>query len=312
MVLLLNGNPIALQKNFIGNLVNEAIQESPLASLAKYSPMPITGGELRYYTGGIESGPVPEGGRASVSEPTFRTGTVPAQKLSTIVLASKELVKADPHAQLAAIETDLRASIGRAVTLGVLHGKSTRAGASFGAGVTYVNQTTSRVDLPAPGVDETGPKETSRVVQAAYQLARNGSQFSTPNGIIFDDSIRGDVLPLSQVTAFGQAAEIPNLTQDRVSVMGLNSVFARGVDGRLGAANVDLKTRAFVGDWQRGVHMGYGEEIRLDTSNESTVVMDDGSVVSLFQNDLVAYKVTSWFAWAVFSEFFAAIKEQGD
>lgn len=296
MPITLDGVDVPVPQNFAPTLMQDAFEASVIAPLTGSEPMPLGDTVIPQYDGGIEAGVVGEGEAKPVSNPSMSHKVISPIKLATIVIVSKEAARLNPARMLDYVQADLRNAITRAVDYGILYGRSAKTGAVI-PGVSYVNQTTNRVELTA---GDLVPQ-----ILAGYDLAGEGVN-SDPSGFTFDSRFRTRVALASQQQP-GTPAPLPNLATASDTVAGLPATYGRVVSGRVGA-NADTGVRGFVGDWNK-VRWGFGENITMARSDQATIV-DGANTYHLFQQNLTALLVEAIVGWTVLdADAFAAYED---
>ena len=301
MPITLDGHNVPLPQSFAPTLMKNAFEQSVISPLTPSEPLAIGADTvIPQYDGGIEAGVVGEAQPKPVSEAAMSFKTLKPIKLATIVIVSKEAARVNPTQMLTYVQNDMRNAITRAVDFGILYGKSAKTGAAI-ADVSYVNQTTNRVELTA---GDLVPQ-----LLAGYDLAAE-SATADPNGFAFDTRFRTKVAMSTQVirTPEGVPQPMPNLTTQADNVAGLKATYGRVVSGRVGT-NADTGVKGFVGDWSK-VRWGYGEQITM-TSSDSATIVDGSTTYHLFQQNLKAFLVEAIVGWAVTdTEAFAAYEDK--
>lgn len=290
MTVKINGSAITLPKEFLDSVFVGAQEASVVARLSGSDAVTLGGNAYPIYTGGIEAGVVGEGENASISNPNFGVKYLEPVKVSTVITVSKEMASENPGDLLRHVQSDLSASIGRALDALALHGKDAKSGAPV-AGKTGVAATLNRVEVVNG--------DLKAALLGAFDLV---DAEADANGLAVDSRSRGRLLNVTGETQYGLPA---NLVTNEVNVAGVPAVFGRTV-GR--TAGVDNKIKAILGDWSN-LRYGFARDIELETSTEATLV-DGDQIISTFQKGLVALKVTATVGAVVINDkAFAVIED---
>lgn len=295
MVVKLDGNTLSMPNAFVGNLMNEAMEQTSLAALSAPKPQSLSKTETRVYNGGIEADFVNEGERKMVSEPTYKSVVLTPRKLATIVTVSEEIARLDPHGQVAALENQMRDALRGALERAIITGRRAN-GDLLGGDVTYLTQTSNVVE---GGL-------TQANIQGAYNIVDSSSYNTDPDGILVANKARTQAL---QMATYGNAASgnfpnpLVNLRNRSFMIGGLNGVSTKHLGRVVPTGESDV---AVVGDFGKLV-WGYGLDILIKKSTEASVVTPDGTTLNLWQDNLIGYLVEAQVAWYVDSSKYCRI-----
>lgn len=281
---------VTLPQEVTATIFDKARETSVVARLANSTPLTLAGSQIPVYEGEVNLGTVAEGGRKPIEKPSASVKTITPVKMAAIVPVSEELVRTNPGGMFDAIQADLSDAVGRALDALMIHGVDARTGNAI-AGQTSISDTTHVVEL-AGG-------DYKAAVLSGFDLV--GENYDV-NGIAADSRTKTKLLSVVNEATVG----LPDLSAQNFTVAGVPTAFGRSV-GRAGGAEQGVKLA--VGDWSK-VRYGFASGIEITRSNEATLVQDDGTVISLFQENLVALRVETFIGGVVLDDnAFALVKD---
>lgn len=270
---------VSVPAEVASTVFKKAREASVVGRLATASPLSLSGSVVPIYDGEVNMGTVAEGGKKPVQKPSASVVTITPQKMAAIVVVSDELIRQNPGEMFEAIQADMADAVGRALDSLVLYGADAITGSRI-AGQSAVIDTTKKVTVAG--------NDYKTAILSGIDLV--GQSYDV-DGIAADSRVRSRLLATVNETQFG----LPNMAASEFSVAGLPTAFGRTV-GRNGG--VDKTTRLVLGDWDR-VRYGFATDIEITRSNEATIVDSDGSMISLFQNNLTALRIETTIGAAV-------------
>jgi HK97 family phage major capsid protein len=289
--LSLAGSQVELPQEYAQTILLHAFEDSVVGRLTNSRPMPLGTTVVPIYEGGIEAGPVAEGGRKPVSRPNLSSKTLMPQKFAAIVIASEELAETDPLGVWNLVEQDIQNSISRAIDLAILHGRSALTG-DVQAGWSYVNQTTTRQDVPEGA---SGTELGDSIIAGATALGSGDVPYQL-TGFAADPRFKFMLYGARDAfdrPVFQQAVD---LTAGIDNLFGVPAAYGPAVPGRIGASD-DTGVRLFGGDWNQLV-WGFAKTLTLKRSTEA-VIPDGDDMHFLFAENKVALLVEAIIAWLV-------------
>lgn len=298
MAITLDGVAVKLPADLTtDSIFNKAFEDSVVGKLSPTRPVSTNGNVIPVFDGGFEVGYVAEGQPKPVSDVKMTPRQIVPRKFAGIALVSKEAARANPGGLVERLQDDMKNAVQRQIDFGILYGKSARSGAAIPE-ATYVDQTTSRVELTA---DDLVPQ-----ILAGYDLAAAGNEHADPDGFAFDTRMRSRVARLAQqqLAPAGGTQAMPNLSAPVDTIAGLKAAYGRSVAGRVGTA-ADTGTVGFVGDWSR-LYWGYASNIALTRSTEASIVDSEGTVRHLFQENMIGFLIEFELGWYVDATCYAA------
>ena len=247
------------------NYFEKARYASSVMQLARQVPLGASGQEIIVPTGKATAGWVTEGQKKPTTETSIGVKGFTPHKIAAISVVSAEVVRANPGNYMTLLQDEIAQSFAEAFDAAALHGD--------GPFAASVSDTTKSVSL-SPGAYD-------GVVGALDALAKDGKKL---NGFAFDRVVEATFLgekdgvdrPLFVDTPLENTASA--VTPGRI--IGRSSFLGDGV----AKGNVV----GFAGDWSQLVWGTVGG-IKFDVSTQATVTLD-GSLVSLFENNLVAIR----------------------
>lgn len=289
--LSLAGSGIDLPQDYSATVLQKAFEASLVGRLTPSRPVTLGTTVIPVYEGGIEAGPVAEGGTKPVGTPSMSAKTLAPQKFACIVILSEEMAETDPLGTLDLVEQDLTSSIARAIDLAIFHGRSAISGA-VQAGWTYINETATRQEIP---VDATGT-ELGDVFLAGAEALGSGDPAYDLSGFAVDPRFRYKLLGARDAFDRPVFQQSVSLTAPIDNLYGLPTAYGRAVPGLIGAS-ADTDVAAFGGDWSKLV-WGYAKSLTMKRSTEA-VIPDGADMHYLFAENKVALLVEAIVGWNV-------------
>lgn len=270
-----------LPPNIAGPIFEEAARGSVVMQLARRVPLGINGEAIPVMTSRPVAGWVTEGNTKPATEGEMALRTMDPEKLAAILVVSAEVVRADPGGYLVQARADLAQAFADAFDAAVLHGTST----PFDA---YIAETTKSVEL---GTTAQGSGSVYGDIVAGLDLLVSDGRRLT--GFAFGDVVEPKFLGAVDTTGRPLFIDTP-LAETTSAVrpgrlIGRPAFMGEGVDGG------DIV--GFGGDWSKAAWGAVGG-ITFGVSNEATVTIN-GSLVSLWENNLVAIKAEAEYGFVL-------------
>jgi len=264
-------------------IFNKAAQQSVVQRLARQIPLGINGQSIPVVTGNLTAGWVAEGAQKPASAGTMSLKTMDPKKLAVIAVVSAEVVRANPGDYMNFIRDDVARAFAVAFDAAALHGTATPFS-------TYVDQTSNSVEFtgttPAftsvwPDLNSglsllvnAGKDATGWALDSRFEPVLNGALDSSNRPLFIESPLTETAGPIRQ----GR-------------LMGRDAFVGPGVYAATG------KIYGYLGDWTQAAWGTVGG-ISYDVSTSATVTVN-GSLVSLWENNLVAVRAEAEYGFLV-------------
>lgn len=270
-----------------GPIFESARRQSVVQQLARQVPLGANGVEIPVVTGKIQAGWVSEGGQKPASNGTMALKTITPKKLAAIAVVSAEVVRANPGGYMDEIRPQMGEAFAAAFDSAALHGTSTPFGAS-----NNLEATTKAVAL-GTAASTAGGLHTD-VTNGLKALVEDGKRLT---GFAFDDVVEPDFL--LSVDANGRPIYIESPLEDTAPAARAGRLIGRPSFMGTGVAEAASGTYSvgYGGDWTQAV-WGVVGGISYRVSTEATVTIN-GTLTSLFENNLVAILAEAEYGWLV-------------
>lgn len=274
-----------------GPIFESARRQSVVQQLARRVPLGINGVEIPVVTGKVTAGWVSEAGQKPASKGSMALKTISPKKLAAIAVVSAEVVRANPGGYM----DELRPQIGEAFAIAfdsaALHGTSTPFGAN-----NHLEYSTKAVELGTAAASAGGLH--TDVTNGLKLLVNDGKRLT---GFAFDDVVEPTFL--LSVDSQGRPIYIESPMEDTAPaarqgrLIGRPSFMGAGVAEDVPGTASTAYTVGYGGDWSQAVWGNVGG-IAYRVSTEATVTIN-GTLTSLFENNLVAILAEAEFGWLV-------------
>lgn len=262
-------------------IFEKARRFSAVQQLAKKVPLGASGVKVPVTTGKPTVGWVGEGGQKPASAGSKALKTITPQKAAAIIVVSAEVVRANPGGYVDDVRDDLAEAFGTAFDKAALYDQGPDGTAGAGPFSTYLAQTTKSVELGTTTQANGGIH--GDIVAGMTALVNDGKRL---NGFVFDDMMEPRFYGAVDTTGRPLYVDLP--TDDVSSAVArpgrLLSRPSFMAEGIYSGATADIY--GFGGDWSQCA-WGVVGGISYRVSTDATVTID-GSLVSLFENNLVA------------------------
>lgn len=274
------------------DIFKEARRFSAVQQLVRQVPLGASGKSIPVTTGKPTVGWVGEGGQKPASAGSKALKTITPKKAAAIVVVSAEVVRANPGGYITDLRGDLAEAFGTAFDLAALYDQGPDGTAGAGPFDTYLSQTTKSVELGTTTQANGGIH--GDIVAGLTALVNDDKKLT---GFAFDDRMeprfygavdssgRPLYVDLPYDAAAGAVAR-PGTLLSRPSYM---------TDGIYSGAATDVY--GFGGDWRQAA-WGVVGGISYRVSTEATVTIN-GTLTSLFENNLVAILAEAEYGWLV-------------
>ncbi len=294
--------------NFSGFLTREQAQPiferaariSVVQRLAPEIPLGGNGVSIPVVTGRVTAGWVSEAAQKPASAGTLTLKNMDPKKIAVIAVVSAEVVRANPGNYMNLIRNQVAESFAIGFDQAALYDAGPDGTAGAGPFSTYVNQTTKEIELGTTAQADGGPY--GDIVAALKLLVDDGKRL---RGFALDDRMEPTLLasvdttgrpifvdtPLDATTAaMFEANQAQPARPGRL--IGRPSYMSEGVAG-----GTDDTVLGFGGDWGQTA-WGVVGGISYDVSTEASVTIN-GSLVSLWERNLVAVRAEAEYGWLV-------------
>jgi HK97 family phage major capsid protein len=261
-----------------------ARQNSVVQQLCRKVPLGINGESIPYTTSKPTATWVGEGAQKTASSGGKALKTISPKKIATIIVVSKEVVRANPGNYMNDVKQDVGEAFAIAFDAATLHGTSTPFGAS-----NYIAATTKSVSFGTAAVSAGGAY--ADIVSGLSLLVNDGKKLT---GFAFDDVAEPTFL--NSVDTNGRPLFVGTPLENTTSVVTPGKLIGRPAFIGEGVAD-GAGVVGFGGDWRQAVWGSVGG-ITYDVSTEATVTID-GELVSLWENNLVAILAEAEYGWLV-------------
>lgn len=263
-------------------------ETSVVGKVAGQGTFDMVGTQFMIDAGKIEADIVSEGEAKPVSsyKPSF-VKAVPL-KAAVIVTWTQEMRAKNPGAVMDRIQEKLVEAINEQIDAAVLYGKSVKSNEAID-GVSYLNQTTRRIKLGAVEANKGGL--ATEMIAGYNTITAAGEDFT---GFLADPQLRGQLLSAVDVQGRPVYQSSINLTDQMGTLYGLPVAYGKSVSGRYGIGKEDTGVRAFGGDFQKNLKLGFLDNIKIKTSDTATI---DGT--SLWQTNQEAALCEAIFGYVI-------------
>ena len=247
------------------NYFEKARYASSVMQLARQVPLGASGQEIIVPTGKATARWVNEAGKKPTTETSIGVKGFTPHKIAAISVVSAEVVRANPGNYMQLLQDEIAQSFAEAFDAAALHGD--------GPFAASVSDTTKSVSL--------APSAYDGVVEALDVLAKDGKKL---NGFAFDRVVEATFL--GEKDGVDRPLFVDTPLENTASAVTPGRIIGRSSFLGDGVAKNDVV--GFAGDWSQLVWGTVGG-IKFDVSTQATVTLD-GSLVSLFENNLVAIR----------------------
>lgn len=264
-------------------IFNKAAQLSVAQQLAQKVELGINGQSIPVVTGKITAGWVAEGAQKPASSGSLALKTMDPKKLAAIAVVSAEVVRANPGGYMDLIRDQVAEAFAIAFDAAAFHGTSSPFSTNLDTGsstqeFTGTAPATTAVydDLNAglATLVNAGKKLTGWAWDSRFEPILNGSKDTAGRPLFVESPFTETAGPIRSGRLLGRPAFIG--------------------DGIYAATP---KILGYGGDWTQAA-WGVVGGISYKVSTEATVTIN-GSLVSLFENNLVAVLAEAEYGWLV-------------
>lgn len=264
-------------------IFERAARSSAVQQLAPQIQLGANGQSIPVVTGKLTAGWVSEGAQKPASKGALALKNMDPKKLAVISVVSAEVVRANPGNYMDIIKNQVGDAFASAFDSAALHGTNTPFS-------TYVAQTTKTVEI---GTTAQAAGGIYGDINAGLSLLVNdGKRLS---GFALDD--RMEPLLNGATDTSGRPIFIDSPVVDNNAPFRQGRLLGRNAFIGEGVYNATGTVLGFGGDWSQTAWGAVGG-ISYKVSTEATVTIN-GSLVSLFENNLVAILAEAEYGWLV-------------
>lgn len=264
-------------------IFTKAAQQSVVQQLSRRVPLGITGQAIPVVTGKISAGWVAEGAQKPASQGSIALKTMDPKKLAAIAVVSAEVVRANPGGYMDLLRPQIAEAFAVAFDAAALHGTNSPFSTNLDTGSSTQEFT------------GTTPAFTAVYDDLNAGLATLVNADKDPNGWAFDrrmEPVLNGAKDTAGLPIFNErmlTEKAGPLRQGRI--LGYDAFFGKGVYA------ATPKIFGYLGDWTQTAWGAVGG-ISYKVSTEATVTIN-GTLVSLFENNLVAILAEAEYGWLV-------------
>jgi HK97 family phage major capsid protein len=268
----------------------DAQRQSVVQSLSRQVPLGASGKAIPIVTTRPTANWTAEGVAKHKTSLGMELANMVPKKLTAIAVASTEVIRANPGSYAQVLRSELAGAFALAFDYAALYNLG-GDGTGSGPFDHWVDETTKRVELGTNSQGDGGIH--ADIVDGLSLLVNDGRKL---RGFAFDDVV--EPVFLRSVDSTGRPIYIDTPLDDTTT--------AAASPGRLigrpsymneGVASADGDTVGFGGNWSKTA-WGVVGGISFRTSTEASVTIN-GSLVSLFENNLVAVLAEAEYGWVM-------------
>lgn len=269
-------------------IFERAAQQSVFQRLFPQIPLGGNGASIPYVTGRPAAGWVGEGVRKPATSGALGIKSITPKKLAAILVVSEEVVRANPGNYLATMQESLAESFAVAFDRAVAHDEGPDGTAGGGPFSTYLDQTSKVQEIGGTSVANGGIHvdfvEAMRdVVSDVDASGRRYRLTGWALDAVLEPSLWGAVDTTGQPIYVDLPSDATSNTIGNGRLLGRPSFMGEGV-----STINQTSVVGYGGDFSQGA-WGVVGGINFSTSNQTSVTIN-GSLVSLWENNLVAIR----------------------
>jgi HK97 family phage major capsid protein len=262
-------------------IFERAARTSVVQSLVRRVPLGASGVNIPVVTSKPTAGWVSEANTKPASEGGMELKPMQPEKLATIIVVSAEVVRANPGGYVNEVRNQIAEAFAAAFDDAALHGTNTPFD-------NYIAETTKSVELGTAAANVGGIY--ADIVDGLAQLVNDGKRL---NGFALDERVEPILLGAVDTGGRPLFTETPPADTDIATRAG--RLIGRPAFVGEGVAGGDAL--GFGGDWTQAAWGAIGG-ISYRVSTEAAVTIN-GSLVSLFERNLVAILAEAEYGWVV-------------
>jgi HK97 family phage major capsid protein len=278
-------------------IFERAAQTSVVQNLVRQVPLGITGEAIPVVTGRARASWVGEGQRKESTSTGIDLKTIVPKKIACISVVSAEVVRANPGNYMSILREQVGDSFALAFDVAALHDEGPDGTAGGGPFSTWIDQTTKTAEIGATTAANGGIYiDFVNGFRKVIQDTDADNRRRRVTGYALDSVLEPELW--GAVDTAGRPIFVNLPTDDVSDVIGSGRLLGRPSFMGEGVASAnDYSVLGYGGDWQQAA-WGVVGGISYDVSTEATVTLN-GTLVSLWENNLVAIRAEAEYGWLV-------------
>ncbi len=270
-------------------IFDDAVRQSVVQQLSRRIPLGISGQAIPMVTSRPVANWTAEGVAKNKTALGLELAQMVPKKLTAIAVASTEVIRANPGQYSQILRRELAGAFATAFDYAALYDLG-GDGTGSGPFDHYIDETTKRIELGTATQANGGIHRD--ITDGLQLLVDDGKRL---RGFAFDDVV--EPLFLRSVDSTGRPIYIDTPLDDTTTAVTPGRLIGRPSFMGEGVASADGDTVGFGGDWSKTA-WGVVGGISFRTSTEASVTIN-GSLVSLFENNLVAVLAEAEYGWVI-------------
>ena len=264
-------------------IFEQAAKTSVVQQLAPRIQLGINGQSIPVVTGKVTAGWVAEGAQKPASKGSIALKTMDPKKIAAVAVVSAEVVRANPGGYMDLLRPQIAEAFATSFDAAALYGTNSPFSTNLSTGSSTQEFTGTAPAFTAVYDDlnaglgtlvNAGKKLTGWAFDNRFEPVLNGSKDTSNRPLFVESPFTETAGPIRQGRLLGRNAYIGDGIYDATS-----------------------KTYGFAGDWSQAAWGAVGG-ISYKVSTEATVTIN-GTLVSLFENNLVAILAEAEYGWLV-------------
>lgn len=295
---------VLMPREIADGMVKKTQTLSTVALLSQQKPMRFGKQDIVIFDNLPKAEFVEEGADKASTTGSFSSVSAAPHKAQVTMRFNQEVMWADEDYQLGVLDEVAQAgaeALSRALDLGLYHAINPLTGTKIASWTNYAAATTKVVEMKGKNV------EADVALRAAVGQVVNGPNPAAVTGAAFDPKFTWALSELRRKDGAGDTSDqrYPQLGFG-TSISEFNSLpVAQGNTVSATPEATDTKVRAIVGDFTSGVRWGIQRELPIELIQYG----DPDGQGDLKRKNQVALRLETVYAWYVFIDRFALVKE---
>ncbi len=295
---------VLMPREIADGMVKKTQTLSTVALLSQQKPMRFGKQDIVIFDNLPKAEFVEEGADKASTTGSFSSVSAAPHKAQVTMRFNQEVMWADEDYQLGVLDEVAQAgaeALSRALDLGLYHAINPLTGTKIASWTNYAAATTKVVEMKGKNV------EADVALRAAVGQVVNGQNPAAVTGAAFDPKFTWALSELRRKDGAGDTSDqrYPQLGFG-TSISEFNSLpVAQGNTVSATPEATDTKVRAIVGDFTSGVRWGIQRELPIELIQYG----DPDGQGDLKRKNQVALRLETVYAWYVFIDRFALVKE---
>lgn len=268
---------------------DEVRKRSVVQQATRQVPLGFQGASVPVITSKPSASWVSEGNQKPATKGAMTLKTISPKKIAAIAVVSAEVVRANPGNYVNIFREDIAEAFALSFDSAALHGTSTPFGAS-----NYIGATTKSVGIGT--ATQTNGGIFADINSGLSLLVNDGRRL---NGFALDATLEPDFNTAVDNTGrpiFVDSPLVDNAGPIRAGrLLGRPAFIGEDISDAIPGTPSTEYAVGFAGDWTKSV-WGVVGGITYDVSTQASVTIN-GSLVSLFENNLVAIRAEAEYGW---------------